>query len=382
MNTLEKEQIFEQILQKQETNFKFERILVRDYELVLSIKESKSNLNAIVSIHNSSLGPALGGTRISPYPTFEKALEDVLRLSKAMTYKAAIADVGLGGGKSVIIADPNASNKKELLLAFGQALNHLNGLYICAEDMGCTLDDVMTIAQKTPYVTGLSHEKSSGDPGCYTAWGTFRSIQAVLNNIYGSDSLEGKKIAIQGLGNVGMYLVDYLFWNGAELILTDIDEKKLKKFAHKYGAKTVDPEKIYQVECDIFAPCARGAILNEMTIPSLRCRAVCGAANNQLFCNNNADQLQARNILYAPDFVVNAGGLLNVTQELENEGYVPKNPRDKSHRIYNTLSTIFEIAKSNKISPYQAAVQLADYRLKYLIGKRENKLIFHHSIKK
>lgn len=378
MQTIENQGILGKLLEKAKgTEFTYEQIPVNGYELVLRIREKRSGLDAIVSIHNTSLGPALGGTRIHPYKSFEKALEDVLRLSKGMTYKSSIAQVGLGGGKSVIIADPMATNKRELLLAFGEAVNQLNGLYVCAEDVGCSTEDVKVIAEKTPFVTGLIHEKSSGNPSPFTAWGTFRGIQASLFHLYGTSSLEGKKVLVQGVGSVGEILCDLLYWHGAELIISDVNKLRLNQVAKKYGAMVANPDRIYQVDCDVFVPCAMGGILNEMTIPSLRCKIIAGAANNQLYCNDNAEQLRKKGILYAPDFVINAGGLYNVTEEVSSLGYDPKIARKKTNEIYNTLLVIFDIAKANDLSTHRAAMDLSDYRVKYGISKRETPLSFH-----
>ncbi|MBI5346968.1 MAG: Glu/Leu/Phe/Val dehydrogenase [Chlamydiae bacterium] len=349
----------------------FENIAVEGYEQVIKISNKKTKLNAIIAIHNTKLGMALGGIRIQPYKTFNDALMDVLRLSKGMTYKSAIAGVGFGGGKSVIIADPKTAKTEELLLSFGEAVEALNGRYICAEDMGCTVDDVMTIRRVTKYVTGLPSDKSSGDPGRFTAWGIYRGMQSALKKIYGQESVKGRKVAIQGLGNVGLHMLEYLFWQGADLILSDIDEEKAKKMALKYGAKCVTPSEIYKVECDIFSPCAIGGILNDETIPQLRCKAVVGCANNQLLKEDHGKMLKNKKILYAPDFVVNAGGLFNVSAEVLKDGYNPIAPRDQTDRVFDGLIAIYEIADKNNISTNEAAIQLADYRIQYGIGKRQ-----------
>lgn len=356
-----------------------ERLPIRGYEQVVKVSHQKAGLTAIIAIHDTTLGPALGGIRIQPYETFEAALEDALRLAKGMTYKSAISDVGFGGGKSVIIADPKKDKTPELLMAFGSAVESLGGQYICAEDVGCTTEDVKIVRKATKYVVGLPHEKSSGDPGPFTAWGTFRGIQASVKKIYGSDSLEGKVVAVQGLGNVGAVLCEYLFWAGADLILSDIDENKAKKLAAKYGARTVSVDQILKVDCDVLAPCALGAVINDQTIPYFRCRAIAGSANNQLHRDHHANMLDEKGILYAPDFVINAGGLLNVSAELEETGYLPTWPREKAHRIYDTLLAIYEIAEKNRESTHNAALALADYRIKYRIGKRVFPPIFHHS---
>ena len=349
------------------------------YERVVEVLDKKTGLHAFIAIHNTALGPALGGIRIFPYASREAALEDALRLSKGMTYKSAIAEVGLGGGKSVIIADPKKEKTPELLRAFGRAVEMLGGLYVCAEDVGCTTEDVKWIRKETKYVVGLPHEKSSGDPGPFTAWGVFRGIQSAAKKIFGTDSLEGKKIAVQGLGNVGRNLIDYLFWAGADLILSDIDPVSLAKYAKKYGAKTVAPDQVLKVECDILAPCAMGGLLNDATIPNLRCKVVAGAANNQLLRDAHANVLREMGILYVPDFVINAGGLLNVAAEIEEHGYISTGPRTKINRIYDTLLSIYEIAEKNKESTQSAAVALADYRIKYGIGKRASSPVFHHT---
>lgn len=367
------------LVQEGQKTLQFEKIVVKGYEKVVKVTDKKAGLTAIIAIHSTMLGPALGGTRIQPYSTFEAALEDALRLSKGMTYKAAVAEVGFGGGKSVIIADPKKQKTPELLLAFGAAVEKLGGAYICAEDMGCTTDDVKVIRKATKYVVGLAHSKSSGDPGPFTAWGTFRGIQSVVKRLYMTDSIEGRKVAVQGLGNVGKCLIEHLFWHGAELILSDTDSVKLQKYARMYNAKTVSPDEILKVECDVLAPCAAGGIVNDQTLPLFRCKAIAGCANNQLLRDSHAQALKDRGILYAPDFVINAGGLLNVAEEVEDEGYNPTHPRYKVHHIYDTLQAIYEIADKNKESTHSAALALAEYRLKYAIGKRVIPPTFHHS---
>lgn len=364
---------------KKHSGLQIEKLPVKGYEQVLKISDQQAGLSAIIAIHDTTLGPALGGIRIQPYQTFNEALEDVLRLSKGMTYKSAVSDVGFGGGKSVIIADPKKDKTPELLMAFGAAVESLHGQYICAEDVGCTTADVHIVRRATKYVVGLPHEKSSGDPGPFTAWGTFRGIQASVKQVYGSDSLEGKIVAVQGLGNVGAVLCDYLFWAGADLVISDIDAEKTKKFAAKYGARVVSTDQILRVDCDVLAPCALGAVINDQTIPHFRCRILAGSANNQLHRDHHASVLHEKGILYAPDFVINAGGLLNVSAELEETGYLPSWSREKTHRIYDTLLAIYEISEKNQESTHNAALALADYRLKYQIGKRVFPPIFHHT---
>ncbi|MBM3183728.1 MAG: Glu/Leu/Phe/Val dehydrogenase [Chlamydiae bacterium] len=356
----------------------FEKLNVDGYEQVLKVTHKKVGLNALIAIHNTVLGPALGGTRIYPYASFNEALDDVLRLSKGMTHKSAVSEVGFGGGKSVIIADPKTQKTPELLLAFAEAVEKLGGTYICAQDSGCTNEDVQTLRKGTKYVVGLPHEKGSGDPSPFTAWGVFRGVQATLKKLFGSDSLEGKTIAVQGLGEVGSRLVESLFWAGANLILSDLNSAKVEHFVRRFGAKAVSTEQILRVECDVLAPCALGGILRDQTIPELRCKAVAGAANNQLHRDSHAIALRDRGILYAPDFVINAGGLLNVSAEIEETIYNPTASRYRVHHIYDTLLAIYEIAEKNQESTHQAALALANYRIKYGIGKRMVPPTFHH----
>lgn len=364
---------------KKYANFEFERIPIRGFEQVVKITNTETKLLAIVAIHSTILGPAIGGTRMLPYENFEEALTDVLRLAKGMTYKAAVSGVGLGGAKSVIIADPKTEKSEELLESFGVAMNYFEGRYVCAEDMGTCVDDAKVINRQTPYIVGLPHEKSSGDPSPFTAWGVYRGIQASLNHVFKNPSVKGKTIAVQGLGKVGSVLIDYLFWAGAKLVISDINETHAKELGKKYGATVVTPEKIFDVECDVFCPCARGGILNEEILPRLKTKIVAGAANNQLIYQKIGSELKNRNILYAPDFVINAGGLINVTEEVSEKGYNPANAQDKTHNIYDCLASIYEIADKNNTSTNAAAVSLAEYRMKYGIHRRIEPLVFHHS---
>jgi len=365
---------------RKDSSLQLEPLPVKGYEYVVKVTDKKAHLNAIIAIHDTTMGPALGGVRIRPYATFNDALEDVLRLSKGMTYKSAISEVGFGGGKSVIIADPKTQKTPEMMLAMGNAIETLGGSYICAEDVGSTTEDCKNIRRATKYVVGLTQAKSSGNPGPFTAWGVFRGIQSAAKKIFGSESLEGRKIAIQGLGCVGSILADYLFWAGAQLIVSDIDELKAQNIAKRYDAKIVHPDQILFVECDILAPCAFGGIINDQTIPKFRCKAIAGAANNQLLCDVHGMGIKERGILYAPDFVINGGGLLNVAAELEETGYSSSFARAKIHRIYDCLLAIYDIAENNNDSTHSAAIALGDYRIKYGIGKRLIPPTFHHII--
>ncbi len=360
-----------------EDSLVLKEIPVEGYEKVVVVNDERSGLKAIICIHNSTLGPTLGGIRIYPYPTFEAALTDVKRLSRGMTYKSAMAEAGLGGAKSVIICNPK-NKTKEMLIAFAEAINRLEGLYTGAEDSGCSVQDVNLIGHHTPYVVGLSTEKSSGNPSPFTAWGTFRGIQAVLQTLDGSTFIEGKTIAIQGLGSVGALLAEHLFWHGAKLVLSDIDWEKTQALAKKYHAIACPSEDILGEQCDILAPCAMGGIINPETIPQLRCRGIAGCANNQLLADEDANELKSRGILYAPDFVINAGGLINVSLEIEEEGYNPSSSRKKVDQLYDQLIRLFEISEQNNCSTHHAAVSLAEYRIKYGVSKRRTPPRYHH----
>jgi len=362
-----------------EERLTLEEIPVSGYEKVIHVVDKTAGLEAIIALHNMVMGPALGGTRIYPYASFDDALKDVLRLSKGMTYKSALAGSGWGGGKSVIIAHPQKQKTKKLLKAFGEAVHALKGRYICAEDVGSTTEDMDVIQSVTPYVVGLAHEKSSGNPSPFTAYGVYRGIQSVLKKIYGEESVSGRTIAIQGVGSVGTFLAERLFWDGAQLILSDINMERARELAKQYGAEVVSPQEILSVPCDVFSPCALGGVITPSAIFKMRCKAVAGAANNQLESDRDADELMRRGILYAPDFVINAGGLINVTEELDPKGYHPAVARKKIHDLYAQLMLIYDIAAQNQISTHKAAVALGDYRLKYGIGRRSKPVCFHHT---
>ena len=352
-------------------------ISVPEFEKVLEIKDKSVGLHAFIAIHDTTLGPALGGTRIYPYLTRDDALRDCLRLARGMTYKSAIVEIGLGGGKSVIIADPKHEKTEELLMSFGEALNLLKGKYIIAEDVGSTIDDMVVIRRKTPYVAALPTEYSSGDPSRFTAWGVYRGIQAVAQTLWKSPSIRGKVISIQGIGHVGSKLANLLFWEGAELILNDVDPAKVHALALKDGAVEIDPQDFYASECDILAPCALGGALNKNSIHKLKCKAVAGSANNQLLEAEDGDRLKDRGILYAPDFIINSGGIINAAAEFEPGGYNPKQSRDKVNQIYDTLLQVFETSKNEGKPTHIVAKELAEYKITHMIGKRETPIEFH-----
>ncbi len=345
---------------------------INGYEEVVEVINREAHLHAIIAIHSSKLGPACGGIRAYPYASFDQALTDVLRLSKGMTYKSALAQTETGGAKSVIILDKQFPKDKEMLLAFADALNQLGGRYFAGEDVGITVKDLDVMRAITPYVVGLSFKGSSGDPSLFTARGGFRGIQAVCTKLWGSPSVKGKRIAIQGLGSVGMKLVQHLFWEGAHLYVNDINDMLMDEAVNHWGAQPVSGENIYQIECDVYSPCALGGILNEQTISRLNCKAIAGVANNQLLKEEDGDRLFKRSILYAPDFAINAGGLINISNEVKKAPYSPNWARDKVDHLYDLLLSIFDISEQKKIPTHQVAIQMADERLN---KKTETKVV-------
>lgn len=348
------------------------------FKRVVSVDDtSGSGLRAIVAIYSTKLGPALGGLRILPYSTFDDALTDVKRLAIGMGHKSALAGIGLDGGKAVMLSDPKKVTK-EMLNTFSVVLNYLGGDYVTAEDVGSNVEMIDEIAKGSPYATGLSSENSSGDPSPYTAWGGYRGIQATCQVLDGKDSVTGKTVAIQGVGNVGEKIAKWLYWHGAKLIVADKDNEKLKTFVKEYKAIPCSPEEIHKQPCDIFAPCALGGTINSQTIPELRCRAIAGCANNQLLESSDAEKLQKRGILYAPDFVINAGGIINISFELDEAGYNPRAARDAVDKIYFTVKNIFDVATHNGMTTQRAAVEIAENRIKNGIGKRTTPPKFHH----
>lgn len=291
-----------------------------NHEQVVFCSDERAGLKAIIAVHNSNLGPALGGCRMWPYASEEEAVRDVLRLSRGMTYKSAMANLKLGGGKSVIIGNPRTQKTPELLAAFARALERLNGRYIAAEDSGTTVADMKFMAQYTAHVAGLSDKPTedgmrSGDPSPATAYGTFIGIRAAVKEALQRDSLEGLRVAIQGVGNVGFDLARQLHEAGASLWVTDIHQDALERARSELGATVVAPDEIFGLDVDVFAPCALGAALNDQTIPQLKARIVAGAANNQLAEARHGVELMRRGILYAPDYVINAGGIIDIYHE-------------------------------------------------------------------
>ncbi|QQX78622.1 Glu/Leu/Phe/Val dehydrogenase [Shewanella sp. KX20019] len=315
----------------------FNHISFDDHEQVVFCQDKESGLKAIIAIHNTNLGPAVGGCRMWNYESDDEAITDVLRLSRGMTYKNALAGLTMGGGKSVIIADPKVKDREALFRAFGRCIDTLGGKYYSAEDVGVSTADIMIAHQETPYMAGL--EGKSGDPSPYTALGTFLGIKAAVKHQRGLDSLKGLKISVQGVGHVGYYLCRHLHEAGAELIVTDIHQESLDKVATEFGATVVAPQDIYHQDVDVYAPCALGATINDITIPMLKATIIAGCANNQLAEVRHGELLKEQNILYAPDYVINAGGIINVSFEKD---YDASAATAKVEEIYNTLITIFK----------------------------------------
>jgi leucine dehydrogenase len=350
-----------------------------DYEQLVFCQDKQSGLKAIIAIHDTTLGPALGGTRMWTYASEEDAIEDALRLAKGMTYKNAAAGLNLGGGKTVIIGDPRKDKNEEMFRAFGRYIQGLNGRYITAEDVGTTVADMDIIHEETDFVTGISPAfGSSGNPSPVTAFGVYRGMKAAAKEAFGSDSLEGKIIAVQGVGNVAYTLCKYLHEEGANLIVTDINKEAVDRAVSDFGAKAVDPNDIYGVDCDIYAPCALGATVNDETIPQLKAKVIAGSANNQLKEPRHGDTIHELGIVYAPDYVINAGGVINVADELY--GYNQDRALKKVESIYDTIAKVIEIAKRDGIPTYQAADRLAEERIERMRNSRSQFLQNGHHI--
>jgi leucine dehydrogenase len=344
----------------------FETITEMGHEQVVFCHDKSSGLKAIIAIHDTTLGPALGGTRMWDYANTDAALFDVLRLSRGMTYKAACAGLNLGGGKAVIIGDAKKIKSEALFRAFGRFVNSLGGRYITAEDVNINVNDIEQVASETNYCTGISSRPGgSGDPSPVTAWGVFQGIKASVKYRLGKDSVKGLKVAVQGCGAVGKFLCGYLHEEGAQLIISDLDGEKVKALTDKFGAKAVEGHAIYGVDADVFAPCALGAIVNDETIPQFKFPIIAGGANNQLLDENkHSKTLKEKNILYAPDYVINAGGLINVYNELR--GYNFEKARKQAEGIYSTLLTIYSEAEKQGISTHAASNAVAERRINSL----------------
>lgn len=341
----------------------FGQISFDGHEQIVFCNDEDTGLKAIIGIHNTVLGPALGGTRMWAYQSEWHALNDVLRLSRGMTFKAAITGLNLGGGKAVIIGDAKTQKNDDLMRRFGQFVDSLSGKYITAEDVGMETRDMDVIREVTPHVTGISENKGgAGNPSPITAYGVYMGMKAAAKYQFGTDNLDGKKILVQGVGHVGETLVKYITDEGAKVIINDINEARLEELSKKYGANVVLGNDIYGLDVDIYSPCALGATINDATISQLKAKVIAGAANNQL-----ADEvrhgmlLKEKGIAYAPDFLINAGGIINVYAELE--GYGKDEIIRKTENIYNTTLDIFKLSEKENCTTHRAALNIAQSRI-------------------
>lgn len=331
-----------------------------EYEQIAFGHDPRAELRTIIAVYSTARGPALGGTRMWAYPTEEGALVDVLRLGKAMAYKAAGADLALGGGKAVIIADPARDKTPQLLRAYGRQVERLGGTYITTADVGTTVQDLDVIAQTTRFVTGTS--RGSGDPSPMTAHGVFHGMRAVAEEAFGDPDLAARHVVVSGVGKVGGSLARALAESGAHVTVADIRRDAAQMLAGEIGAEVAEADEAAGVPCDIFAPCALGPVVTDKTIGAFACRAIAGAANNQLATPEHGRRLAEEGILYAPDYVINAGGLINVADELQ--GYDPARARAKAEAIAGTLREVFRIAAEEGIPPADAADRLAEARIR------------------
>jgi glutamate dehydrogenase/leucine dehydrogenase len=336
--------------------------LFPDHEEVVTVWRRRSGLHCAIAIHSTVRGPSLGGSRFRAYPTLDAAIADVSNLAEAMTYKAAVAGLPFGGGKSVLIGDPAVIKTKELWIDYAEVLNSLDGRYITAEDVGATMADMDGLKELTPFVAGTSIEKGgSGDPSPMTAVGIFSGMEATSSKLWGTRDLSGKRVAVSGLGKVGSTLAQLLIDQGCRLTITDVSDSAIKRLSDRPGVEVTTPQAIHRTECDIFAPCALGGVINRTTVTELRCQAVVGAANNQLASPDMAERLSDRGVLYVPDFVVNAGGIINIAHEYL--GYDEKRARAHVEEIYDTTLNILDRAESEAIPPLAAAMAIARERL-------------------
>ena len=342
----------------------FDTIASMGHEQLVICNDSSAGYRGIIAVHSTTLGPALGGTRFWQYASDEEAIVDALRLARGMTYKNAVAGLNLGGGKSVIIGNNKTHDREMIFRAHGRFVESLGGRYITAEDVGTSTADMDFVHMETKNVSGLAGR--SGDPSPVTAHGVFRAIQASAKERWGSDDLSTKTISVQGAGHVGYYLMKELHEAGAKLVVTDIDAERVKQVVTEFGARSVSPDDIYGVQADIFAPCALGGIINDKTMPQLKVEIVAGAANNVLLEERHGVALEEKGILYAPDYVANAGGVINVYSELA--GWSSARAFRKADEIYDTILKVFAIAKKDTVPTYVAADRLAEQRIKAVAG--------------
>ena len=339
-------------------------MLTEDHEQVVFCTDRDAGLTALIAIHDTTLGPSMGGIRMRTYPSEDAAVTDVLRLAQAMTYKASLAGLEYGGGKAVVVANETPPSREIVFRALGRAIESLGGRYIPTEDMGTTTADIEHVLAESRFGVGRAEAfGGGGDPSPVTAWGIFCGLRACLEEADSKAEFTGLAVALPGLGKVGYSLAQYLHEAGARLTVADVDESRTQKAETELNAQVVDPNDILSQQCDILAPCAAGGIFNPETIPQLRCRIIGGGANNQLLTDADGDAIQARGILYAPDFAINAGGLINVADELGPGGYRRERAKAKTEQIYATLKTIFSQAKQRNVPPHRLAITLAQERI-------------------
>ena len=345
------------------------KMVKHGHEQVTMYSDPEAGLRAIIAIHDTTLGPSCGGTRMWPYASEADALADALRLSQAMTYKSAAAGLNLGGGKGVIIGDPRTDKTEGLLRAWGRFVDTLGGRYLTTTDVGTTGRDLEIVHQETQHVVGLDVTLGgSGDTSIMTGLGIYMGMRACAADAWGSDSLRGRRIAMQGFGKVASHTAQHLLEDDAQIFATDISDVALDK-ARQMGVTVVSPDEIYDTECDIFAPCALGGVINAETIDRLRCRIVAGGANNQLATPEDGEELHRRGIIYAPDFLINAGGIINAAAEI-GQPYNPDRSRQQTERIYEQMAAVLTTSAKKEISTARAADLLAEKRLASVRGVR------------
>jgi leucine dehydrogenase len=344
--------------------FIFDLMAEDDYENIVFCQEKTLGLKAIIAIHDTTLGPAAGGIRMWPYKSEEDAVRDAVRLARAMTYKNAAAGLAYGGGKTVIIGDPRRDKNEGMLRALARFIHRLGGLYLAGEDVGTTLDDMVIMRQETPYIVTIPETMSGpGDTGFPTAFGVFQGIRACLSVVYDDPEPRGRSIAVQGVGSVGKELVKLLVEAGADVTIADIDAERANALAMQHHANVVSPDEIHTLAVDVYSPCALGAILNDQTIPELHCKIVCGSANNQLAEERHGEMLVEHGILYAPDYIINAGGVISGVDSLHPGGFNRQRALDKVAQIYVTIGQVMAIASEQHISTARAADVLVEQRI-------------------
>tara|TARA_B100000809_G_scaffold266451_1_gene329233 strand:+ start:1526 stop:2602 length:1077 start_codon:yes stop_codon:yes gene_type:complete len=346
-----------------------EQMGAEGHEQLVVVSDAGSGLKAIIAIHDTTLGPACGGTRIWPYKSEREAMWDALRLSRAMTYKSAAADLPLGGGKGVIIADSHTQKTEALVRAYGRFVDTLGGRYLTTTDVGSTGRDMEYIKQETDYVVGLPVTAGgSGDTSIMTGLGIYMGMKACAKETWGNDSLQGKVVAMQGFGKVATHTAHHLMKEDVTLVVTDVFDGALDR-ARDLGLKVVRPDDIYGIDCDIFAPCALGGVINPETIPQLKCKVIAGGANNQLLSESDGEALHRMGIMYGPDYILNSGGIINVESEISGI-YNADRAREKTERVYEIMERVISISKTEEIPSAKAAERLAEERLKSVRGIR------------